>query len=443
VVILGGGLSGMATAHVLAQAGYRDITIVERESRLGGLAGSIEQNGFIYPLGYHHILHRDRTLLYFLERLGLGARVEWRRIRMLFESDNRLYDLAKPLDFLRFPMSLLDKLRFTRLMLYAFMQSDWERWQDASAAEIVDRYGSPGVRRALFEPLTQLKFQLPCAEVSGSWLGARLSYREGSAPLGYIPGTNWTTALCEGLTELLANDGVRVLTGRTVTALDCEDDRVRRANLDDGSSLPGDLFVSALPVEVTLRLLPAETTDELRSIRYTALLSALCATDQRVVPPFYWLNLTSGRHSACAIFNLSALNPTIGAPGETCLNFVTHLYRDRPLFHETDDQIWRRYRDDFRGLFGFELETKWTRLVRVPMYSPVFRVGYRNPPVRSPHHPNLFYTGNYRTHPSVASTGTALASGIVTAGAMLAEAGQQSRVASEVAEFQFPHRIAA
>jgi protoporphyrinogen oxidase len=55
VVILGGGLSGIATAHVLAQAGYRDITIVERESRLGGLAGSIEQNGFILKTHYHEV----------------------------------------------------------------------------------------------------------------------------------------------------------------------------------------------------------------------------------------------------------------------------------------------------------------------------------------------------------------------------------------------------
>jgi protoporphyrinogen oxidase len=433
----------MATAHVLAQAGYQEITVVERETRLGGLAGSIEQNGHLYPLGYHHILHRDRTLLYFLEQLGQGERIAWRRIRMLFESGNRLYDLANPIDFLRFPMSFLDKVRFTRLMLHAFGRSDWERWHDASAAEIVDRYGSPGVRRALFEPLTQLKFQLPCSEVSGSWLGTRLSYREGSAPLGYIPGTNWTTVLCEGLSDMLTSDGVRVLSGRTVAALHTEGDQLREAELDDGTRVGGDLFVSALPVEVLLRLVPAEATDELRSIRYTALLSALCATDQQVSPLFYWLNLTSGQHSACAVFNLTGLNPTIGAAGETCLNFVTHLYRDLPMFHESDEQIMTRYRDDFRALFRMDLQTKWTRLVRVPMYSPVFRVGYRNPPVRSARHTNLFYTGNYRTHPSVASTGTALGSGIATAAAILAEVGGQSHVVSDVREFRFPHRIAA
>ena len=58
----------------------------------------------------------------------------------------------------------------------------------------------------MFEPLTQLEFQLPCSEVSAAWLGARLSFREGSAPLGDIPDTNWTTVLCKGMARLLAEE---------------------------------------------------------------------------------------------------------------------------------------------------------------------------------------------------------------------------------------------
>ena len=59
-VVLGGGLSGIAAALTLARAGLR-VTVVERGASLGGLAGSLEQDGHFYPLGYHHILHRDRT----------------------------------------------------------------------------------------------------------------------------------------------------------------------------------------------------------------------------------------------------------------------------------------------------------------------------------------------------------------------------------------------
>jgi protoporphyrinogen oxidase len=69
----------MAAALTLARAGLTEVTLVERGSTLGGLAESFERDGHFYPLGYHQILHRDRTLLYFLDLLGALPSVRWRR----------------------------------------------------------------------------------------------------------------------------------------------------------------------------------------------------------------------------------------------------------------------------------------------------------------------------------------------------------------------------
>src|SRR6185295_9408601 len=123
--------------------------------------------------------------------------VRWRKIRMLFRVGGRLYDLGTPRDFLAFPMALTDKLRFVRLMLYAFRKREWRDWEDHDAEELLDRLAGPGVRETIFEPLCRLKFELPCRDVSAAWLGARLYFREGSAPLGYIPGTTLTKTLCD------------------------------------------------------------------------------------------------------------------------------------------------------------------------------------------------------------------------------------------------------
>src|SRR5262245_30713493 len=101
VVVLGGGLSGLAVAFALAEEGWTDISVLERGDTLGGLAGSFEQEGRFYPLGYHHILSRDRTLLFFLDLIGALDRVRWRKIRMLFETRTGLYDLGSPRDFWR------------------------------------------------------------------------------------------------------------------------------------------------------------------------------------------------------------------------------------------------------------------------------------------------------------------------------------------------------
>lgn len=437
VVVLGGGLSGVAAALSLAEGGFTDVTVIERGPALGGLAGSFERDGHFYPLGYHHILHRDRVLLFFLDRIGALADVRWRRVRMLFHLGQRSYDLGSPGGMLAFPMSLRAKAGLARLMLTAFGRRDWSAWQDRSAAELVDRYAGSEARTALFERLTRLKFELPCDQVSGAWLGARLHYREGSAPLGYIPGANWTKVLCDGVSRLLREAGVTVRLNTTIRRLTSADGQVREAELDTGERIGGDLFVSTVPTEVYTRLVGGDRTEAVDDIRYSALISLVCATRQPVDATAYWINLASLDRTACAIFLLSALNPTIGGPGETCVNFVTHLRgRDRPLFHASDDELLARYRSDFRAVFGFELEPFWTHVARVPMYSPVFGRRFRNPPVRSASWENVFFAGNYRTFPSIVSTGTALGSGLETGEAILAQVGRASALAGQAGQFR-------
>jgi len=436
VIVLGGGLSGCSAAYALARAGM-SVTVVERAPALGGLAGSFEREGHFYPLGYHHILHRDKTLLYFLELIGALEEVRWRRIRMFFRVGGQLYDLANPVDLLRFPMSLVDKVRFAVLMLRAFAKSDWSDWLDKSAEDLLDAWAGPRVRQALFEPLTQLKFELPCSEVSGAWLGARLHHREGSAPVGYIPGTNWTQVLCAGVAQLLDDAGVEVRLRTRVAKLHADEDRVHEVELDTGEGLSADLVVSSIPTDIYLGLAPDDATPHLREVRYTGLLSMVCASKKVVEPDFYWMNLADLDTAACGIFQLNSLNPTIGAPGDSCVNFVTHLNsRTRPFFAKPEDEILDAYLADFKAVFGFDLDPFWVKLSRVPMYSPVITPSYRNPPVRSARFGNVYFAGNYRTFPSVVSTGTALASGLEAARALLRDRNTDTLLLDEIAAFR-------
>jgi protoporphyrinogen oxidase len=437
VVILGGGLSGLATALCAAEDPANEVVVLERSGALGGLAGSFERDGRFYPLGYHHILHRDLTLQYFLRQIGALDRVEWRRIRMFFRVDGRLFDLANPKDFLAFPMSLPDKARFAGLMARAFLKTDWSDWTDRSATELLDTWASPGVRKALFEPLTRLKFDLPCDDVSAAWLGARLHHREGSAALGYIPGANWTKVLCDGVAQLVSKAGVRARTGAQVASIGAEGGRVRAVVLASGETLEADAVVSTVPTETYAALAPGDDTPHLRDIRYSALISVIFASKKRVTPDFYWMNLASLDRAACGVFLLNSLNPSIGAPGDSCVNFVTHLRgRDRPFFARTDAELVDLYLDDFRQIFGFDLDPFWTNVARVPMYSPVLTRGYRNVPLRSTAFSNVWFAGNYRSFPSIVSTGTALRSGLETGAALLAEAGRSSQWATRAATFQ-------
>jgi uncharacterized protein with NAD-binding domain and iron-sulfur cluster len=84
VVIVGGGLAGLACAVALGDAGLR-VTLIERERSLGGRARSWidAASGDTIDLG-PHVLHSEyRNMLAFLERLGTRELVCWQPEKLI------------------------------------------------------------------------------------------------------------------------------------------------------------------------------------------------------------------------------------------------------------------------------------------------------------------------------------------------------------------------
>jgi len=188
-------------------------------------------------------------------------------------------------------------------------------------------------------------------------------------------------------------------------------------------------------------MLPQDDTAGLREVEYTALISAICATDQQIDPEFYWMNLPSLDHAACGIFKLDSLNPEIGRPGEACINFVTHLNnRGMDMFSMSDEELIQVYSEDFKRIFGMELKARWFNIARVPEYSPILYKNFQNPLARSTHFNNVYFAGNYRTFPSVVSTGSALGSGVEAGKLILDQNGQSSTVDELMGRFELKSR---
>jgi protoporphyrinogen oxidase len=56
VVVIGGGFTGLSAAYELARLGVA-VTVLEKDDRLGGLAGSFEINGHRIEKFYHHFMN--------------------------------------------------------------------------------------------------------------------------------------------------------------------------------------------------------------------------------------------------------------------------------------------------------------------------------------------------------------------------------------------------
>jgi protoporphyrinogen oxidase len=419
VVIIGGGMSGLAAGWHLARSEH-SVVVLERETSLGGLARSFEHEGRHYPLGYHHILRSDTALLRFLARVGLLPRVHWSRQRMAFALDGGLHSLSSPRSLLHLPFGNADKLRLLRVMARALLQRDAER-PDPDAATWIRARGGEALLEHFFEPLAQLKFGVGCDELSTRWLLARIGAWEGIGPLGYIPGHNWVHELVGAMAAGIRRGGGELRTGSAVIGTRRgAGGRLSAVELASGERVEGDIFVSTVPPPLLAPLLERDSQD-LGGIRYTRAVSCVLGCTTEPEPPCYWTNFLRPRRSFGGLFRLELLNPSLGPPGLHLVNFVTHLGASTgdALYRASDDAITERYLEDHRRCFGQRLEPLWARVSRIGHYSPVFHHGYRNPPAASPSTPNLFFAGNYRTFPRITSTGQALDSGEEVAGAVV------------------------
>lgn len=89
-LIMGGGLAGLSAAHALVDS-HSSTTIIEAEDSVGGLARTIEHNGFRFDLGGHRFVTHDEKLENFVRKLlGKNFLVVPRSSKILLR--NRYFD---------------------------------------------------------------------------------------------------------------------------------------------------------------------------------------------------------------------------------------------------------------------------------------------------------------------------------------------------------------
>ena len=93
IVILGGGVAGLASAYTLTKKGYKPI-ILEKENFIGGLATSYKINNFNIDKYYHHIFKTDLVLLNLINELKLSNKLIWKKTRMGIYYKNKLFNFS-------------------------------------------------------------------------------------------------------------------------------------------------------------------------------------------------------------------------------------------------------------------------------------------------------------------------------------------------------------
>ncbi|MBT8486688.1 MAG: FAD-dependent oxidoreductase [Phycisphaerales bacterium] len=180
IVIIGGGLAGMATALALAEAGEKPV-LLETRRRLGGRATSFvdRRTGQVLDNCQHVLMGGCTNLIDFYDRLGVASMIRWHRT-LTWTSGNGVFERVTP-SWLPAPAHLAPA--FGRLRLYdaaarrAIRRGVWRilrlgrsgrvAWQDRTFAEFLATCDQPAdVVRRFWNTIVVSACNLPVERVA-------------------------------------------------------------------------------------------------------------------------------------------------------------------------------------------------------------------------------------------------------------------------------------
>ena len=346
--IIGGGLMGMALAHRLTVVGHQ-VTVLERDRQIGGLATHHDYGGFCWDRFYHVVLPTDRHLIAYVKKIGLGDQLEWRRTLTGFYVDDRMHSISSSLEFLRFPLlTLLSKLRLAWTIYYGSRIDDWRRLERISVTDWLTRVSGRQAYEKLWQPLLLAKLGRNYERVSAVFIWAYIkrlfSARDGSVgkeQLGHVRGGY--QCIFERIQQLIERGGGRVYCGAEVAAV--EPSAGRGLSVRVGGELQQfDKVVCTSPVSVMRRLVHESLLHVEREgdVEYLGVLCVVVVSKAPILP-FYVVNIADERVPFTGIIGMS----NVVAPKNTAGRYLTYL----PKYLLSTDPALERDADAVRSEF--------------------------------------------------------------------------------------------
>jgi squalene-associated FAD-dependent desaturase len=270
VVVVGGGLAGLAAAVALAEQGIR-VSIIERHPRLGGRATSYTlPDGETIDNCQHVTLRCCTNLDDFYGRIGVSGDIKYYDRFVFADSKGKRAEikcrhLPAPLhltaSFATFRLlNWTDKFAIARAMLRivgaggkptldgAMSMLDWLK-QNKQTPNAIDRFWRVVLVSALNEQLDRIDAAYGIDVFWKAFLSNRDAFGMG------IPAVR-LEALYAPAAELIRRCGGAVRTKCGSAELKVFGAEVVAIQLDDGGVLKGDYYVAAVPLDRLLKMLP-------------------------------------------------------------------------------------------------------------------------------------------------------------------------------------------
>eukprot|EP01023_Acetabularia_acetabulum_P008106 TRINITY_DN1351_c0_g1_i13.p1 TRINITY_DN1351_c0_g1~~TRINITY_DN1351_c0_g1_i13.p1 ORF type:complete len:565 (+),score=103.18 TRINITY_DN1351_c0_g1_i13:215-1909(+) len=281
VVIAGAGLAGLSTAKYLSDAGHIPILLEGRDVLGGKVAAWKDEDGDWYETGLHIFFGAYPNMMNLFKELKIQERLQWKSHSMIFAMPNLPGEFSR-FDFPELPapingiiailrnndmLTWPEKIQFGIGLIPAivFGQSYVDQQDDLTVSEWMEKQGVPErVNDEVFIAMSKaLNFIDPDSlsmKVILTALNRFLQEQHGSK-MAFLDGAP-PERLCQPIVDYFSAKGGQLkMNARVKNILLNEDKSVKGYELVSGEVVEGDLYVSAMQVDILKLMVPDQWKD--------------------------------------------------------------------------------------------------------------------------------------------------------------------------------------
>lgn len=367
VAIIGGGISGLFTGYFMSKKGY-NVTVFEKDSSLGGLAGilKLKDNIFIEKL-YHHIFPQDKELISFIKKSRLKNNLIWHKNSVGIVIDNYCYPIDSLSNILKLKkLKFIDKYKTFFFILKMANSNNWKKWDRINAYQMINRYCGTRAWQNIFLPLLRLKFGDCCSDISGAWIWDKIKQKIGCRTmqrgerLGTLKGSLHN--LLDFLSKEILKNGSEIFTNSNIEKVLIKNDKLE--GIVVGNKIHHfNQLIATIPIPEFLKIIPSTLIDEhekiqrLKKIEYV---HSLCMI-LRLKKPLnkqYWISICAANNPFSVIISHTNFVTPDSYGGEHIVYLAKYVSSPQELFNETDQKLFYSYFSYLKKLFP-DIDENW------------------------------------------------------------------------------------